>query len=298
MHTYLFLAICLAFSAYAKDDGILIIGDTGKDNEGQAQVADAMMNYCESELCNLGMLAGDVVYPTGVSSADDPILKTMFDKYYNKLKVPFLISLGNHDYGTITNDWKRGSYQLKHAVFNRYFVFPHYYYLHMTDNAVIAVIDTNRLFWFKDTSRMRNLIDMAYSLAKQQDKWFMVMGHHPYLSNGKHGNAGRYEGIPGIGWMIKDIIEDHVCGKAHFFIAGHEHLLQAFDGNVAGCNTQLIVSGAAAKVTKIERDTPSLFEAAELGYFYMKVDKEKVEVKALDIDNKTLYQKTHFKAEF
>lgn len=291
--------LLLSLSAVATETppstGVIIIGDTGKGGERQASVSSAIQSHCESELCNLGMLTGDVVYPYGVTSAQDPILEELFDSYYNKLNLPFLITLGNHDYGKFTNDWQRGEYQLAHAKKNPLFVLPDFFYLRETADSVIAVIDTNRLFWFKGRHAARDVLRKAYKLSKEQDKWFIVMGHHPYLSNGKHGNAGRYRGIPFMGWMVKRILDRHVCGKADFYIAGHEHLLQAFDGNVADCDTQLIVSGTGGSSSEIKRDTPSLFMSDKLGFFHMLISSEEVSFKAIDRDNNILYRASYKK---
>ncbi|MCO4755120.1 MAG: metallophosphoesterase [Bacteriovoracaceae bacterium] len=273
----------------------VIIADSGKDNKGQADVAKAMKRHCEQERCDYGMLAGDIIYPGGMTKRNDPAMKRYFHKHYDQLNIPFLIALGNHDYGKVPLNWERGDFALHHAMFQANFILPHYYYLKITKNAIIAVLDTNRLFFFKDEKRMVNLLKGAYKLAKQLNMWFVVMGHHPYLSNGKHGNAGSYEGIPGLGYNIKNILNDHMCGKADFYIAGHEHLLQAFDGNVADCDTQMIVSGTAAKATEILRDTPSLFETESLGFFHLELSGDTATVKAIDEFNTVLYQQTHKK---
>lgn len=289
----------LSFNAFAAviapSSGVVIIGDTGKNNEGQRKVADAIERYCQQEFCDLGMLAGDVVYDTGVSSEDDPILETVFDSYYNKLGIPFLITLGNHDYGWLSNDWDRGRHQLRHFFKNPLFYLPSYYYTYETQDAVVAVLDTTRLYWHKEINFMESQLKIAKLRAKLQKKWFIVMGHHPYLSNGKHGNAGRYEGIPGLGLALKKLFDKHVCGVADFYIAGHEHLLQAFDGNVAGCDTQLIVSGSAASAGKIKRDTPALFMSEERGYFHMMISPDEITVRALNENNKRLYEASYTK---
>lgn len=294
-----FLAFALLCSNAVAADFLktkfVIIGDSGKDNAGQALVAKAMKERCQQDGCDYGMLTGDVIYPGGLTSPEDTSLDRFFHKYYDQLKIPFLITLGNHDYGTVPILWERGEYQLAHAVYHKNFHLPHYFYMKVTKNAIIAVIDTNRLFFFKDEKKMERLLDTAYTIANRLGVWFVVMGHHPYLSNGKHGNAGRYEGIPGLGFNIKNLLKDKVCGKAHFYIAGHEHLLQAFDGNVADCDTQLIVSGSAAKATEILRDTPSLFESESLGFFHLELAGRKATVKAVNEKNEVLYQKVHLK---
>lgn len=287
---------------FSFETGIVLIGDTGKDNEGQLNVSRAMQDFCAIEDCDLGMLAGDNVYQAGVSSPTDPVLERMFDKYYNPMNIPFLITLGNHDYGKLTNDWKRGSYQLKHAEKNPLFKMPHYYYIHETEHAVIAVIDTTRLMWRKGTFNQRDMLAEAYARAKAQDKWYIVMGHHPYLSNGKHGNAGNYERVPFpyfvSGSNVKAFIKRHVCGKAHFYFAGHEHLLQVFDGNIAGCNTQLVVSGTGASSSKLFKRNQSEFESTALGFFHVSMGTESLRLRAIDQDSQVLFEKNYIRTKY
>lgn len=287
--------ISTAFS----DTGVLIIGDTGKDNENQGLVAQAMKKHCQTDLCHLGMLAGDNVYPVGVSSPDDTVMERVFDKYYNVLNVPFLIALGNHDYGKLTNDWKRGSYQMLHAKKNPLFYMPDFYYSYETPEAVIAVIDTTRLMWNKDFKKNAAVVEEAFKKATEAKKWFMVLGHHPYLSNGHHGNAGKYDGVVipymASGKYVKKFFERHICNKAHFYISGHDHLLEVFDGNLRGCSTQLIVSGAAASDDELYAKNPAVFESREMGFFHMIITPEVVKVKAINKENKVLFQQDYTK---
>jgi tartrate-resistant acid phosphatase type 5 len=297
------LSLSTSYGSYFEDmdsEGVVLIGDSGKDNQGQLSVARAMLDFCTLEKCDYGMLAGDVVYQAGVSSSIDPILQTMFDKYYNQLNIPFLIALGNHDYGKLSNQWKRGSYQLLHAKNNPLFVLPDYYYIRETEHAVIAVLDTTRLMWRKDTSVQINLLKKAYALSVASGKWFIVLGHHPYLSNGKHGNAGHYERLrfPFFvsGTNVKSVLKDHVCGKADFYLSGHDHSLQVFDGNIAGCDTQLIVSGSAASATKLYERNVADFETIALGFFHISIKKSSVRLRSVDQSANILFEKTYLKS--
>lgn len=289
-----------AFDLYDYDsDDFLVIGDAGKDNQGQHDVALAMLDVCARENCDFGIYAGDVVYQEGVKSASDPILERMFDKYYNPLNIKFLMALGNHDYGLLSFKWRRGSYQLLHAHRNPNFHLPHYWYTYETDHAVYAVIDTTRMMWKKDISVQAAMTEIAFERAKAQGKWFIVTGHHPYLSNGKHGNAGRYEGLKlpffVAGKYVKRFLDRHVCGKADFYLAGHEHSLQVFDGNVRGCDTQLIVSGSAASATKIINRNPAEFAESTLGFFHLTLDRLNARVRAYGKDSSVLFEKVYLK---
>jgi tartrate-resistant acid phosphatase type 5 len=289
-----------SFSSLPQDlseDGVVFVGDTGKDNGGQLAVSLAMESFCSIERCDYGMLAGDNVYPVGLTSPEDPVMERVFDKYYNQLQIPFLVALGNHDYGKFSRDWKRGAWQLGHMKKNPHFYIPHFFYSYQTDNAVIAVLDTSRLMWKKDTQAQSEMVREAFLEASRRKKWFLVLGHHPFLSNGKHGNAGNYERLPGpyfvSGSNVRRFIKNNVCGKAHFYLSGHDHSLQVFDGNIKNCDTQLIVSGSGASSTKLYQRNKADFETTALGFFHLGIRSDSLRVRAIDQEGNQMFEKNH-----
>lgn len=286
------LFLSLSFTAAGKTDFILI-GDTGQDNEGQKMVSQSLHDFCRSEKCDFGVLAGDNVYPSGVRSSQDPILSTLFDKYYNTLNFPFLVALGNHDYGSRLPSWQRGAYQINHFAKNPAFHLPSHFYTQTTKDVVFAVIDTTRLVWRKDEEAQGKMLVAARQEAVSTGKWFMVVGHHPYLSNGSHGNAGKYEGIsypPQIsGSHLKAFIEEYVCGKADFYLSGHDHNLQVIDGKIAGCDTQFIVSGSGASTKELGNRNRAVFTSESLGYFHLSVTPQKVRIRAINEKAESLF---------
>jgi tartrate-resistant acid phosphatase type 5 len=297
---FLSLPVTSSFdTADLSEEGVVVVGDTGKDNDGQLAVSQAMEALCQSEKCDYGMLTGDNVYPVGLTSPDDPVMERLFDKYYNKLEIPFLVTLGNHDYGKFSRDWKRGLWQLGHMKKNPNFYIPSFYYSYQTENAVIAVLDTTRLMWKKDTRAQAQMVNDAYQEAVRTKKWFLVLGHHPFLSNGKHGNAGNYERLPlpyfVSGSNVRRFMQNHVCGKAHFYFSGHDHSLQVFDGNIKGCDTQLIVSGSGASSTKLYKRNQAEFESTSLGFFHLSVLSDVLRMRAIDKDGVVLFEKNYLK---
>lgn len=281
------------------ETGVILIGDTGRDDQGQLDVSRSLSDFCTREKCDLGMLTGDNVYHAGVASPTDTVLERMFDKYYNQLNIRFLVALGNHDYGKLTKDWKRGSYQLLHAKKNPLFHLPSYFYTHETPEAVIAVIDTTRLMWKKDARAMEQMLEAAQKSAQEKKKWYIVMGHHPFLSNGKHGNAGKYDGLSApyfaSGSFVKSFLKKNVCGKAQFYFSGHDHSLQVIDGNIAGCDTQLVVSGSGASGSKLYKKNATQFETNALGYFHVTIRPDSMRLRAVNSKAEVLFEKNYLK---
>jgi len=273
----------------------IVIGDSGKRNAEQSLVAQALLKHCLWDSCDFGVLTGDNVYPAGVKSKNDTILEESFDKYYNPINIPFMIALGNHDYGKLSFQKKRASFQLLHAQKNSLFVLPHYWYIKETPNAVFAVIDTTRLMWKKNIESQEKLIQNAHQRSIIQKKWFFVVGHHPFLSNGPHGNAGKYDQYKWphfvSGKHVKKFIKKNVCGKAHFYLSGHDHSLQLIDANQRKCDLLQLVSGSAAEITSLKARNKSLFAGLSLGFFAFKIDHSQMTLKAFNEENAELFER-------
>ena len=101
-----------------------------------------------------------------------------------------------------------------------------------------------------------------------------MFGHHPYISNGKHGNAGVYDGSNiGIqaGVPVKEFFETAICNSGvDVYLAGHEHTRQWLEPQ---CGVEFIVSGAAAKTEPLEGYNPTFFETDQLrGFLLVEID--------------------------
>lgn len=117
--------------------------------------------------------------------------------------------------------------------------------------------------------------------------WVVAYGHHPFKSNGRHANAGNYEGVgrldpTGIvsGRQIEDFFNDELCGRVDLYLAGHDHNRQWLEPQ---CGVELIVSGAGAKTTDLlgrDGNRTRFEDDQEEGFFWIEIadDRMKVEV--------------------
>src|SRR5687767_4349298 len=169
-------------------------GDTGEGNEAQHMVANAAEVVCAELGCDFAMLLGDNFYDVGVTAVDDPQFATKFENVYNGLDMPFYIVLGNHDYGTLANDWDRGQYQIDYGLVNPKWVMPHFWYTFSSESGdtQFFAFDTQRMMWDYQTDVQAAWFDEQ--MAASSASWKVGIAHHPYISNGEHGNAGNYEG--------------------------------------------------------------------------------------------------------
>ncbi len=283
------LSALLFVQSSQADFSILALGDQGKANETQFAVSRAMKSECDRIDCQFVFLLGDNVYEVGITSPNDPLMIENFEKPYEELQVPFYVALGNHDYGKLANDWKRGEYQVEYSKINPKWKLPAPYYSFEKDNALFIVLDTSRLFWDFETDQQFRFVREA--LARNTRKWVVVISHHPYISNGKHGNAGSYDGVPlppFSGSIIKKMIEKELCGKAQLFLSGHDHSMQTLPGTEACPNSLFVVSGVGASASdKIKNNNPILFHKATPGFLRLHFTDSKIEVSHVNMQGET-----------
>lgn len=241
------------------------LGDAGTGSPDQYAVADAIEQVCAERCCDFALYLGDNFYDTGVSGSDDDLFVEYFEAPYANLDFPFLVTLGNHDYGALglgIEFWK-GNYYLDYAAENptSKFEFPDLFYSFQASHVKFLALNTTELF-FGLTGAQGAWVDEELDNLDPSVAWVIAFGHHPYVSNGQHGNAGTYEGIPFIpiasGDAIRDFFDDHLCGRIQVYLCGHDHNRQMLTPT---CGTEFIVSGAGAKTTDLEgRGNDTFFE--------------------------------------
>jgi hypothetical protein len=271
------------------------VGDTGEGNEAQRQVGVAIRDKCAADGCELVLMLGDNIYTEGVTGVDDPQWKTKFEDPYRDIDLPFYSVLGNHDYGGkvlvveqggLGNEWWKGPIEVEYTQYSSKWIMPATHYTLRWKNLGFLVLDTNSLVWDnKDHGDQRAwypsaLMDLAGS------EWIFLLGHHPYLSNGSHGNAGSYEAIEIAGKEVaipvpildgrnlKAFFDELVCGTVDVYLAGHDHNRQWLNENDKLCGTELLVSGAGAKVKgfKDRGNANHWQDDATEGFLYVVID--------------------------
>ena len=105
--------------------------------------------------------------------------------------------------------------------------------------------------------------------------WKIAFAHHPYISNGSHGNAGLYDYVAGLGGVYQDFLEQEVCNRVDVIIAGHDHDMQWL-APVSSCGkTFHMVSGAGAKTRTFSNPdrNEAYWQADEtLGFYYIEIE--------------------------
>jgi len=263
------------------------MGDTGEGNTAQSEVAAVIETVCANQGCDFVILLGDNFYNIGVDSVTDPQWDSKFETPYANINLPFYPSLGNHDggddflggtginveqgdnqvdytySGTSPPPWPSGTTKWN---------LPSRWHRHSHGPVDMFVLDTSEIFfdglhipWL--TADFGDLVDdqeawLQSALSTSSATWKIAYGHHPYISNGPHGNAGSYDGVSAIpyanGGEIEDFVNAHLCGNVDLYLSGHDHSRQWLTDTCNG--TSFMVSGAGAKTTDFEGSNPTYWQ--------------------------------------
>jgi tartrate-resistant acid phosphatase type 5 len=275
------------------------IGDVGKGNAGQKSVADAIAAKCQASGCDFVQLLGDNIYDSGVGSTTDGLWQTHFVMPYANINVPFWAVLGNHDYGQdgAGIDFPRGQHEVDYTNVSTKWKMPGKIWRHTERHVEFFGTDTNTQFLksIGAPGASQHESDLKSWIASSTATWKIAFGHHPYYSNGPHGNAGSYERNPLIpppfnGRDVKSFLEGTICGKVDLYICGHDHVI---DWPMTTCNgTELIVSGTGAASTELEGSNPSHFKSLELGFLYVVIDGKTFTGEFFDTKGASLFKRT------
>jgi tartrate-resistant acid phosphatase type 5 len=270
----------------------VVLGDGGMGNPTQYAVSAAVEAVCAAKTdvdfgCEFALYLGDNIYDIGVDNVADPQFQTKFESPYANLSFPFYITLGNHDYGdclfgTCSSgyDFARPDAQVEYTDYSSKWNLPDRTYEFVMEHVHFFSLDTNAIMWSQWFNTMDGQDTWLESEASTSSAtWKIAFGHHPYLSNGHHGNAGSYDGMSWsngtasdalVGTEIQAFIEGYVCGAMDIYLCGHDHNRQWLE---AVCGTEFIVSGAASKLSLLEGDNPTLFEEDQnAGFLWVEIE--------------------------
>lgn len=264
-------------------------------------VGQAIAELCAQKGCDFGMLLGDNFYDSGVSSVNDSQFQDKFELPYEDIDFPIYISLGNHDYGGngigVDFDTKKAQYQIDYSKISQIWKLPSKYYNFKIEHTEFWGLDTNQVMTDPFNGNSDAQRDwLKNGAAASQATWKIAFGHHPYLSNGDHGNAGAYEDLEDIplpfvaGENVKEFMEEAVCGNIDVYLSGHDHNIQWLEPK---CGTQWIVSGAGSKSGPLPGENAAYFGMPETeGFFWGELKDDTFTGVFYDKTGAELYSKT------
>ena len=274
-------------TAVSRDSGqirFVAFGDQGTGSPMQHKVAAAVGRVCERlGGCDFGLLLGDNFYGSGVASIDDPQWVTAFEEPYGALGFPFYAVLGNHDLGGdgLGLDTEKGSYQVAYSQKNPQWKMPARFYDFRAGPVHFVALDTMAIYYDQD-DHQREAIDGM--LLAADTRWKIAFGHHPFYSNGTHGNAGNYNGWAFVpianGEHVRTFFEDEICGRVDLYLSGHDHSRQDLVPDCRG--TQFVVSGAGARTTALPGTNKTHFQSDKEGFLVVDATDQSLTLRFFD----------------
>lgn len=205
-----------------------VIGDSGRGNRAQHEVAAQMARFRERFSFAFVLMLGDNIYE-GPATADDYLRK--FEQPYRPLLdegVTFYAVLGNHD------DPRQVDYPPFHMRGHRYYSFA-------PPEDLLTKIATRVEFFALDSTSLdgEQLEWLEERLAASKAEWKICFFHHALYTSGRY----RRTSI-GHRWVLEPILIRHGVDAA---FSGHEHIYQR---SALQNGIQYFVSGGAGSLRR------------------------------------------------
>ena len=286
-------ALLMFFSAtplFAQADNALsffVIGDWGTGGKGARRVATAMSDEFARKPVAAVISTGDNIYPSGVSSVDDPQWQSKFEKIFSteKLPVPFWAVLGNHDcrknpdaqvaYSEkVLANGRRARWRMPAKNWTTVVEEP------ASEMTVRLVgIDTQQIVGSK-SQRKVVLAWLDSVLTATRETHCLVVGHHPVYSHGHYGNNRTMQR------HVAPMLERH---GVLAYLNGHEHDLQLIKP-INGVRYVISGGGGGKRKTKPGKNTE--YCASSLGFFRLTIRPATMDISMIDDHGKVLYSCT------
>jgi hypothetical protein len=199
---------------------VLVFGDSGTGDEGQAEVSRAMADTHASDPPDLVLTVGDNFYPNGVESVDDPLWQEVFEEVYSGgfwNEVVFFPTLGNHDAaGNERAEFEYSDRSPRWTMPGNYYTFRRS--LPSGDTVRFLALDTNLLDQAGAGARLQvEWVDSV--LEASHDRWVLAYGHHPMATGGWHAPNQ----------TVREYLSPRFQGRVPLFLSGHNHSLELLE---------------------------------------------------------------------
>lgn len=261
----------------------LVLGDWGKGNAGQREVAAALGDFAGTSQARFIITTGDNFYPDGVSGVNDPTWQGVFEDVYTApaLNIPWYPVLGNHDY--------RGNEeaQIQYSRSSSRWDLPARFYKHSEQIDAKQRVE----FYFLDTTEMVRAfrwphwlwpfenVQLAWlenELAASNATWKIVIGHHPVMSGGSHGQTRS------LADKLQTLFERH---GVNAYICGHDHALE----HIVAHGVHYFVVGSSAEVKEVQPIEGTQQVSARLGFMAVQLEQDAMQASFVDATGEAFY---------
>ncbi len=275
----------------------MVANDMGKRGVSeQKNIATLMGKEAKYNGIEFIAVAGDPIHDDGVKSTDDSEWKDKYENIYTAsslMKIPWYVISGNHEY--------HGSVQaiLDYSKISVRWKAPARYY---SIEKTIGTTGDKCLFVFLDTPPLidKYRTDDSYSDAGKQDfgkqlkwldstlvtsndRWKIVIGHHPVYADTEKAEAERTDMQKRVGIILENRkVDVYICGHIHNF----QHI------KPEGKTVNYIVNSSASASRKVNKTDGTIFCNPNPGFTLCSVTQENFAFSFIDHKGETIYKYT------
>ncbi len=225
-----------------------IIGDSGRGDQAQHEVAAQMAAFRERFNYAFVLMAGDNIYE-GPATEEDYRLK--FEEPYQKLLdagVTFHAALGNHD------DTNQIFYKPFNMGGRRYYTFS-------PPEDPLTRLDSSVRFFALDSTylTLEQIRWFDKEVTESRSEWKIAFLHHPVYTSGRYGLAAR-----GIRLALESTF---VNGGVDVVFSGHEHIYQRAE--LQRGVLYFVTGGAGSLRLNDARPSPAIARSYDQDYHFM-----------------------------
>lgn len=229
-----------------------VIGDSGRGDQPQAEVAQQMTAWHEKFPFEFVVMLGDNIYPP--HGPDD--FTTKFEQPYRALLergVTFHAAIGNHDLDS----------ELNYAKFNM--EGRRYYTFRRNEHRLEGLSGAGVRFFVLDSRSLdpQQLIWLRDELSRSGTDWKICYLHHPIYTSGRYTSAAR-----ALRLALEPIF---VNGDVDMVLSGHEHF---YERMVPQHGVSYFISGGAGSLRQadIRRPSPIMARGFDTDFHFMMME--------------------------
>lgn len=249
----------------------IVASDMGKRGVSeQKNIAEVMGQIAKQNKIDFLAVAGDPIHDDGVKSVEDDEWKLKIENVYTApslYSIPWYVIPGNHEY--------RGSVQaiMDYSQKSKRWNAPARYYTIEKDigksgqKALFVFIDTTPLIdkyrnsdEYSDAGKQsfeQQLHWLDSVLVVSNDRWKIVIGHHPVYAYTEKDEDERTDMQKRVGVILEN-------RKADFYICGHIHNFQYIKPQ--GCNVNYVVNSSASQSRPVKKTDGTVFCNPDPGF--------------------------------
>ena len=280
----------------SKNLNFIVASDMGRHGKSeQRNIAELMGQFAEQNKIEFLVVAGDPIHDNGVKSVKDEEWKLKIEDIYTAPSlhaIPWYVISGNHeyngsvqailDYSNVSERWNAPAryYSMEHPVGKK-------------QKVLLVFIDTTPLIdkYRNDEERSdapeqdmeRQLCWLDSVLVTSNDRWKIVIGHHPVYADTEKEECERTDMQVRLAPILeKNAVTMYVCGHIHNF----QHI------KPQGSKVEYFVNSSASKSRPANPIEGTVFCNSDPGFSVISIYVDRIEYNMINHEGKVVYNYT------